>query len=64
VAAVLGALKAGIHPDLPESIELLREPSRRPMGQRLLERAVTGALFDDVLAGLSGDDAKWSWVQS
>ena len=46
VAAVLDALKAGTHPDLPESIDMLREPSRRPVGPRLLERGGIKALED------------------
>src|SRR5690242_6922856 len=50
VAAVLDALKAAFSPtpdpDLPESIEMLREPSRRPIGQRLLERGGLKALED------------------
>jgi hypothetical protein len=46
VAAALNALKAGNAPDVPESIDMLPEQGRRPMGQRLLERGGVQALED------------------
>ncbi len=46
VAAVLDDLKAGILPQVPESVEMLREPGRKPMGLRLLERGGPRALED------------------
>lgn len=46
VAAALDALGDGFAPQLPESTEMLREPSRSPMGQRLLERGGPQALKD------------------
>ena len=46
VAAALDALKLGTNADVPDSIDMLREPSRRPMGQQLLERGGIEALDD------------------
>ena len=46
VAAALDDLKDGNRPEVPESIEMLREPGRRPMGGRLLERGGIRALQD------------------
>ncbi len=46
VAAVLHGLKAGTRREVPESLEMLREPGRKPTGLRLLERGGPSALFD------------------
>ena len=46
VASALDALHAGLVPQEPESTDMLREPSRSPMGQRLLERGGPQALKD------------------
>jgi len=46
VAAVLDALRQGVRIEAPESIDMVREPGRKPMGQRLLERGGVRALED------------------
>lgn len=46
VAAALNALRKGLQPEIAESTEMLREPSRAPTGQRLLERGGLHALED------------------
>jgi thiol-disulfide isomerase/thioredoxin len=46
VAAALEALNAGGLPQFAESVDMLREPGRRPTGQRLLERGGLRALAD------------------
>lgn len=46
VAAALDALKARTDPNVPESTDMLREPSRGPVGQQLLERGGIQSLKD------------------
>jgi hypothetical protein len=46
VAAVLHGLRTGARLEVPESTDMLREPGRRPTGQRLLERGGVQALGD------------------
>ena len=46
VAAALDGLRDGLVPQLSDSTDMLREPSRSPTGQRLLERGGPRALED------------------
>jgi peroxiredoxin len=46
VAAALQALQSGAAPRIAESTAMLREPGRRPLGQRLIERGGLKALRD------------------
>lgn len=46
VAAALHSLRSGVDPAVAESTEMLREPGRRPTGQRLIERGGPKALED------------------
>jgi hypothetical protein len=46
VAAALHALQSGAEPRIAASIDMLREPGGRPLGQRLIERGGLKALQD------------------
>lgn len=46
VATALRALQSGTEPNIPESTDMLREASPRPLGQRLLDRGGLTALRD------------------